>query len=118
MINGFAVGLGAYGLFSTADACIKALGGGMSVFEIIFFITAAHFLTIGLAKPESENWRHIFRMNRPSLVLLRAACGVGAGLCGVYAFTTLPLAEAYALIFLMPAFATILSIPILGEEVG
>ena len=118
MINGFTVGLGAYGMFSTADACIKALGADLSVFEIIFFITAAHFLTIGLAKPESENWRQIFRMNRPSLVLLRAACGVGGGLCSVYSFTTLPLAEAYALFFLMPAFATILSIPILGEEVG
>ena len=118
MINGFGVGLLAYGLFSTADASIKALGDDLSVFEIVFFVTAAHFLTIGIAKPESENWRHIFRMNRPKLVFLRAACGVGAGLCGVYAFTTLPLAEAYALIFLMPAFATMLSIPILGEEVG
>lgn len=118
MLNGVAVGFLAYALFSTADACIKALGGSLSVFEIIFFVTAAHFLTIGVAKPEGERWRHIFRMNRPGLVLLRAACGVGAGLCGVYAFTTLPLAEAYALIFLMPAFATILSIPILGEEVG
>lgn len=118
MINGVAVGFLAYGLFSTADACIKALGGSMSVFEIIFFVTAAHFLTIGIAKPESERWRYIFHMHRPKLVLLRAACGVGAGLCSVYAFTTLPLAEAYALIFLMPAFATMLSIPILGEEVG
>lgn len=118
MINGFAVGLLAYASFSTADACIKALGGTMSVFEIIFFVTAAHFLTIGVAKPEGEHWRHIFHMNRPRLVLFRAACGVGAGLCAVYAFTTLPLAEAYALIFLMPAFATMLSIPILGEEVG
>jgi S-adenosylmethionine uptake transporter len=118
MINGFAVGLVAYGLFSTADAAIKALGRNLPIFEIIFFVTAAHFLTIGVAKPEGERWRHIYRMNRPELVLVRAACGVGAGLCGVYAFTTLPLAEAYALFFLMPALATILSIPILGEEVG
>jgi S-adenosylmethionine uptake transporter len=118
MINGIAVGFLAYGLFSTADACIKALGGSLSVFEIIFFITVGHFLTIGVAKPAGENWRHIFRMNRPGLVGIRAVCAVGAGLCGVYAFTTLPLAEAYALIFLMPAFTTLLSIPLLGEEVG
>src|SRR5690606_22248672 len=118
MIKGIAIGFAAYGLFSTADACVKALGTTLSVFEIIFWVTAAHFLTIGIAKPESEQWRHVFRMNRPGLVAIRVFCGVGAGLCGVYAFTTLPLAEAYALIFLMPAFATILSIPILGEEVG
>jgi S-adenosylmethionine uptake transporter len=118
MVNGVAVGFLGYALFSTADACIKALGASLSVFEIIFFVTAAHFLTIGIAKPESEHWRHIFRMSRPRLVLLRATFGVLGGLCGVYAFTTLPLAEAYALIFLAPVFTTLLSIPILGEEVG
>lgn len=118
MNQGVAVGFLSYFLFSSADACIKSLGGRMSVFEIIFFVTAAHFLTIGVAKPAGEEWRHVFRMHRPGLVAVRALCGIGAGLCGVYAFTTLPLAEAYALIFLMPAFVTMLSIPLLGEEVG
>jgi drug/metabolite transporter (DMT)-like permease len=116
--RGVAAGFLCYFLFSSADACIKSLGGRMSVFEIIFFVTAAHFLTIGVAKPAAEEWRDVFRMHRPALVAARAACGIGGGLCSVYAFTTLPLAEAYALIFLMPAFATMLSIPLLGEEVG
>ncbi len=120
MLKGVAVGLLTYGLFSSTDASVKALGGfGMPVFEINFMVTLITFVgTIGFAKPRAEKWSEVFHLNRPGLVLVRAFCGVGAGLCGVYAFTTLPLAEAYALLFLMPAFATVLSIPLLGEEVG
>jgi len=118
MIEGVAVGFLSYLLFSTADTCIKALGGRMSIFEILFLVTLATVPTLGFAKPRGEPWGAVFRLHRPGLVLLRAFCGTMAGLLGVYAFTTLPFAEAYALLFLMPAFAVILSIPILGEEVG
>ena len=44
--------------------------------------------------------------------------GLVAGVFGVYAFTTIPLAEVYALIFLAPLFVTLLSIVILKEKVG
>jgi S-adenosylmethionine uptake transporter len=119
MLKGIAVGFSSYLMFSTADACIKALGGlGMSIFEILFLVTLVSFSTFGLGKPVHEKWSEIFHLHRPGLVLLRAFGGTLAGLLGVYAFTTLPFAEAYSLLFLMPAFATILSIPILGEEVG
>jgi S-adenosylmethionine uptake transporter len=118
MLKGVAVGFLAYGLFSTADACIKALGSTLPVFEILFFMMAAHCLTLPVAKPRGERWRDVLRWQRPKLVAVRVVCGLFAGFCGVYAFTTLPLAEAYALVFLMPAFATMLSIPLLGEEVG
>lgn len=119
MLKGVAVGFLSYALFSSADTCIKALGLlGMPIFEILFLVTLATLSTMGFAKPKAEKWSEIFRLKRPGLVLLRAFCGVVAGLLGVYAFTTLPFAEAYSLLFLMPAFATILSIPVLGEEVG
>ena len=38
---------------------------------------------------------------------------IAAGVLGIYAFTTIPLAEAYSLIFLSPLFVTILSILVL-----
>ena len=118
MIKGIALGFLAYALFSGADACIKALGGHMSIFEILFLVTLATCATLGFAKSKDETWSTVFHMHRPVLILLRAIGGTVAGLLGVYAFTTLPFAEAYSLLFLMPAFATILSVPILGEEVG
>ncbi len=37
--------------------------------------------------------------------------------CGFYAFTALPLAEVYALLFAMPLLITALSVPLLGETV-
>ena len=118
MIKGVTAGFLAYALFSSSDACIKALGGTMSVFEILFLMTLVSFSTFGFAKPAEERWSEIFHMHRPHLVLLRAATGIGGGLLGAYAFTTLPLAEAYSLLFLMPAFATVLAIPVLGDRVG
>jgi drug/metabolite transporter (DMT)-like permease len=118
MLQGVAVGFLAYGLFSCADASIKAVGADLPVFEITFFVTLFSFGTFAFGKPAHEHWHEMFRMNRPWLVVARAACGILAGIGGVYAFTTLPLAEAYSLLFLMPAFTTMMSIPILGEKIG
>jgi S-adenosylmethionine uptake transporter len=118
MIKGVAAGFLAYALFSSSDACVKALGPGMSVFEIIFLITLASLCTFAFAKPASERWREVFHIHRPGLVFIRAAAGVLGSLAGAYAFTTLPLAEAYSLLFLMPAFATLLAISVLGDHVG
>ncbi|MER9586727.1 DMT family transporter, partial [Mesorhizobium sp. M0276] len=51
-------------------------------------------------------------------VQARAWAGIASGVLSVYAFTTIPLAECYALIFLAPLCVTILSTVILGEKVG
>ncbi len=118
MIKGVLFGFLTYVLFSCADACTKALGSNLPVFEIAFFITLASFSTFGFARSKSERWRELFRLNRPRLVFLRAICGTTAGIFGIYAFTTIPFAEAYSVLFLMPLFATMLSIPVLGERVG
>ena len=118
MIKGVLFGFLAYALFSCADACVKALGATLPIFEISFFITLASFSTFGFARSKSERWRETFRLNRPRLVFLRAFSGVTAGIFGVYAFTTIPFAEAYSVLFLMPLFATMLSIPVLGEKIG
>jgi len=118
MIRGVLAGFLAYGLFSCADATVKAMGGSLSVFQIGFFLTLASSSTFGFSRAKSERWADVFRMNRPWLVFLRAFTGIMGGLMAVTAFTTLPFAQAYAVLFLMPLFATMLSIPILGERVG
>jgi S-adenosylmethionine uptake transporter len=118
MLKGVALAFLTYALFSSADAIIKGLGRELPVFEIVFFATLFSFVVVLILRPPGERWRDMFRMNHPRRVLLRALCGVIAGMCSVYAFTTIPLAEAYALIFLAPVFVTLLSIPLLGESVG
>ena len=118
MIKGVLFGFLTYALFSCADASVKAMGGTMPVFEIAFFITLVNFTTFGFARSKSERWRDVFRLNRPHLVFLRAICGTAGGIFAFYAFTTIPFAQAYSVLFTMPLFATMLAIPILGEKVG
>ena len=108
----------AYATFSWGDACIKALGGQLSIFEIGFFSTLFAGFFLLFAKPRQERWRHFLRMKRPWLVQARAVSGLGAGVLGIVAFTTIPFAEAYALIFLSPLFITLLSVLVLKEPVS
>jgi S-adenosylmethionine uptake transporter len=118
MVKGILLGFLSYALFSCGDAAVKALGGHLSVFEIGFFSTLFSCTALPFAKQADERWRDIFRMERPGLVLLRGVAGLASILCSVFAFTHLPFAEVYSLIFLAPLLVTILSIPILGETVG
>jgi len=117
-IKGIALGFLAYFLFSCSDANVKALGGHLPVFEIGFFSTLFAALVLLFLRPRDERWRDAIYVRRPGLVALRGIAGATAGILGIYAFTTLPFAEAYALIFLSPSIATILSIFILNERVG
>lgn len=118
MNSGIILALIAYAVYAWGDGVIKGLGGSLSVFEIGFFniLFAAVFLFF--LTPEGESWRGFWRMQRPWAVHARAASGLAAGILSVYAFTTIPLAEVYALIFLAPLFVTLLSIVVLKEKVG
>jgi drug/metabolite transporter (DMT)-like permease len=116
--NGILLALLAYASFSWGDAAIKAIGGGLSVFEIGFFSTLFAGFFFVFAKPRDERWAGFWKMERPLAVQARALSGIAAGMLGIYAFTTIPLAEAYSLIFMSPLFVTILSILVLGERVG
>lgn len=117
-VKGILLGFAAMAIFSYGDASIKAIGDGMTVFEISFFATAFACFAVPFVRLPHERWRDMFRMHSPGLVMVRTVAGVFAGLLSTYAFTTLPLAEVYSLIFLSPLFVTILSIPFLGETIG
>jgi drug/metabolite transporter (DMT)-like permease len=116
--NGILLAFLAYAVYSWADAAVKALGGELSVFEIGFFLALVSGICIVATTPKEENWRHFWRMKRPWAVQTRAISGATASVLSVIAFTTIPLAEAYALIFLAPFFVTLLSLLVLKEHVG
>jgi drug/metabolite transporter (DMT)-like permease len=117
--QGVLIALLAYASFSWHDAAVKSLSGQLSVFAIGFFSSIfAGLAILVLARPRDGRWRDFWRMRRPWAVQARALTGVSAGLLGIYALTTIPLAEAYALIFLAPLIVTILSGLALGEEIG
>lgn len=118
MTNGILLALIAYASYSCNDAVVKSLGGQFTVFEIGFFSTLFAGLFLLFTRPNGERWRDFWRTKRPWAVQARAWSGIASGVLSVYAFTTIPLAEAYALIFLAPLCVTILSTLILKEKVG
>ena len=118
LTNVYACAFVAYACFSMSDAFTKALEGPLSVFEIGFFENSFAALVLLATRHENERWSEFWKMDRPWPIHFRAICGVLSSLCAIYSFTTIPLVDAYSLIFLAPFFVTIMSVLILKEQVG
>ncbi|GLS36694.1 membrane protein [Mesorhizobium tianshanense] len=97
---------------------IKLVGPGLSIFEIAFLETFFGAVILLATRHPNEKWTEFWRTERPLAVHARAISGVVASICAVYALTTIPLMDAYALLFLAPFFVTVMSIFILKEHVG
>ena len=106
----------AYASFSTADALIKQIGPGMSVFEIAFFTTSFSILPLLLTN-RTERWRDLYRLQHPWLVHLRCATAITGTACVMYAFTHIAFADVYAIGFATPIVVTLLSVLLLKEKV-
>ena len=107
----------AFASFATHDVLIKFLGGSYSPFQMIFFSTLFSFplVTFMLMKDTAGgNLRPV----HPWWTALRTGCAMINAMGAFYAFSTLPLAQVYAILFATPLIITILSIPVLGETVG
>jgi len=86
--KGALIALLAFAIFSTHDIIVKFLGASYSPIQIVFFS-----------------------------VLFGTGATTLTGISAFYAFSKLPLAQVYAILFAAPLLITILSIPILGEQV-
>jgi drug/metabolite transporter (DMT)-like permease len=115
---GVLAALVAYSVYSTADALIKGLGADLNVFEIGLFTTLFSIIPALFSKPSNEQWRDTFKFKRPWLMVLIAVCRTAASMLITYSFVTIPLAEAYCLVFLIPVMTIILSVLVLGEKVS
>ena len=115
--RGFALSIFAFGIFSSHDAIIKTLGAQYSVFQIIFFSTLFAFVPLTIMMMADRNIDN-FRPHHPWLIAIRTVTTIVGMSSAFYAFTVLPLAEVYALLFATPLLITVLSVPVLGESVG
>lgn len=114
--RGALIALAAFGLYSSHDAIVKFMGTAYSPFQLIFFSVLFSFpiaililmrdVTPGTLLPVHPWW-----------VAFRTLAGLVTGITAFYAFSVLPLAEVYAIVFASPLLITILAIPILGETV-
>lgn len=111
---GFAI-LG-YGIFATHDTVVKHLGGTYSVFQIIFFAVLFSLIPVTLMIVGDRKADNLIP-HHPWLIAARTLTILLSTVAAFYAFTVLPLAEVYALIFATPILITALSVPLLGETV-
>ena len=109
--------LSAFAIFAVHDVVIKVLGGSYAAFQIVFFSVLMGFplVTVMLLRDATVD---SLRPKHPWWTLARTTAAVISGSCVFYAFSALPLAEVYAILFAMPLLITILAIPVLGEKVG
>lgn len=115
--RGFVLSILAFGIFSSHDALIKTLGAQYSVFQIIFFSALFAFVPLTVMMMADRNIDN-FRPRHPWLISIRTVTTIIGMSSAFYAFTVLPLAEVYALLFATPLLITALSVPVLGESVG
>ena len=107
--------LGAMILFSTMGVFIKLSSSQLHPLEVVFF---RNFLALFFLAPWIFHQRAtVFKSNRKKLYTLRAVFNVVGMAAGFTALTLIPLAEATALSFTAPLFATLGAVLILGEIV-
>lgn len=109
--------LAAFGIFATHDVIVKLLGAHYSTFQILFFSVLFSFPVATLLLLRDQTSATLIPKH-PWWVISRTLAAVGTGACAFYAFSVLPLAQTYAIIFASPLLITLMSIPFLGEKVG
>ncbi|MGR3494633.1 DMT family transporter [Citreimonas sp.] len=114
--KGAVFALMSFGVFSAHDVVVKWLGGSYSPVQIVFFSVLFGFPLVTVMLIRDAQPGHL-RPVRPGWTALRTGAAVITGVSAFYAFSTLPLAQVYAILFASPLIITVLSIPILGESV-
>ena len=118
MFKGVLLGFIAFAAFAFSDAFVKSLRGSLPAYEAVFFGAALGLTALPFIKGRGDRWRDVLLAQRQGLYLVRAVASAVGSIAAVIAFTALPMAEAFALIFLLPVFVTILSVLVLHEQVG
>ncbi len=117
MVKGIILAFLAFAVFAWGDAVVKAIGHDLDPFEVTFFGYLIPLLLSPVVMKPGDSDLDIVRWNRPWLMGFRVFLIAATTPLSVIAFRSLPFAEAFALLFLMPSLVTVLSIFILKEHV-
>jgi drug/metabolite transporter (DMT)-like permease len=117
MVKGIVLAFLAFAVFAWGDAIVKAIGHDLDPFEVTFFGYVIPLILSPIFMKPGDSVIDIVRWNRPWLMGFRVLLIAATTPLSVMAFRSLPFAEAFALLFLMPSLATVLSIFILKEQV-
>ncbi|MGO4524699.1 DMT family transporter [Microvirga sp. 2MCAF35] len=117
MVKGILLAFLAFAVFAWGDAVVKEIGHGLDPFEVTFVGYLIPLLLSPVFMKSGDKLVDLVRWNKPWLMGLRVFLIAITTPLSVMAFRSLPFAEAFALLFLMPSLVTILSIFILKEHV-
>ncbi len=114
--KGALLSLLAFAVYASSDVVVKFLGASYSPFQIIFFSVLFSFplamlLIMRDATPGTLLPAH------PWWTAARTLATLITGATVFYAFTVLPLAQTYTILFASPLLITLLAIPMLGERI-
>ena len=112
-LTGALCGLSAMGIYCLYDVGVKFLSQDYSPIQVLFCATL-FFMPLILGQVALVD-RTGLRPALPRWTVLRVVVTTVNGVLGAYAFAVLPLAQAYAVFFLMPLMISALAVPMLGE---
>lgn len=114
-LTAIGLALAGFALFSANDAAIKHLAATYSLPQMVFFNALFAMIPIGLLAWRRGGWRGL-ATRRPAVQLTRGVVGMSIGLSAFYAFTRMPMADAYAIIFAAPLIIAALSALFFNEK--
>lgn len=115
-IKGALVALASFAIYSAHDVIIKVLGGTYSPVQVLFFSGLFAFPVAMLHLLRDSTHGTLIPVH-PWWIAARTVAAVINGFCAFYAFSVLPLAQVYAILFATPLLITMLAVPMLGEPV-
>jgi len=116
-IFGLGLAFVSFATLSGSDTLIKLLSSRYSIFEIATIDAVVATLVAGTYLARSNGLASLLPRSWPA-ILLRCLIGAGSLLVAFYAFSLIPLAEAYSISFVAPLLVTALSYPFLRERVA
>lgn len=114
--TGLAFALFGFAVYSTHDAVVKHLKD-YHVFQIVFFAMLFSYVPFSIARIIEAKPLSLSPAN-PGLLITRAFLHVAALCLAFWAFSTLPMVEAYVLLFCTPLIISVLAIWFLGEQIA
>lgn len=107
-----------FSLFAVGDAIFKYLSASYDVLDLVFFFGLFALLTYIVTSKKLGGFKRTFQTKNKKLHALRSILIATQVLTAFYAFSQLPLATVYALIFVAPILTSLLAIVILKEQVS
>ncbi len=116
VLLGAFLSLGGFSAFSFGDAVNKHLSQSNSIFAMVFFNSLFSILLLSMASPWLGGLRETLRTGSLRMHVFRSALLFTNFILGIYAFRAFPMAKVYAILFMAPFFAILLSFFIFRDK--